>query len=105
MMNPPVLPPFVPVPLAQNVPPGSSMTIPPAEEGPFCFGIDKLICSKLPPVVYLGGAPGSVMEQMMGRVGINVQQTCTALTNVICFMLVFIALLAILGIAFAGLIF
>lgn len=89
------LPPFV----------GGSATIPampPADmpmpkdcgtynQGPFCFGIDKVICEKLPcELEFFGGT-------------IPLWGACGVLLNTLCGVVMAIILLTLLGIAFYGL--
>lgn len=73
--------------------------------GPYCFGIDKYICSALPETIHIGGAKSSLMERYVGGIDIPVWKFCLALTNTLCAMFIVIVLLTVLGIAFAGLVF
>jgi hypothetical protein len=113
MILPNYTPPFG---IPQSTPPfiGSGMVapMPPADQpvgvcqelpGPFCFGLDTLICQSLPKTIHLGGAPSSLMERVVGGVDIPVQLSCCAVLNAICGLTIFVALTAILSIALVGL--
>lgn len=69
--------------------------------GPFCFGLDGAICGNLPRVIHVGPSSG-----MMSSLGfdIPVWGFCGALLNTLCGVMTAIILLALLGIAFSGLI-
>jgi hypothetical protein len=70
-------------------------------QGPFCFGLDAAICGNLPRKIHVGPTSG-----VMSSVGfdIPVWGFCGALLNTLCGVMVAIILLALLGIAFSGLI-
>lgn len=75
----------------------------PYDSGPFCFGLDKLICEQLPAKIHIGPEPRSIMGRYVtSGFDIPVQGMCGVLLNTLCGVIVAIILLTLLGVAFAA---
>jgi hypothetical protein len=98
---PPILGPVPGTPGSPSIIPapqgGVTQAIPPPPEvyspGPYCFGIDKLLCEGLAGV-------------LPGRIGMTAtyQDLCKAVTNLLCILLVLAALAGIIYLGVYGLI-
>jgi len=102
----PMYPPWIMPPVMTEMPPPEEAPagLPePAREypaGPFCFGLDKVICEQLPRSIRIGGADDSYFPGF----DLPLWGFCGVLLNTLCGIMVAIILLTLLSIAFYGLV-
>lgn len=109
---PPWFPPVVTSPMPR-IPAPTGGDLPPTPEqeqaaladgrmypaGPFCFGLDKVICEQLPRQIRIGAAENSMLPGFW----LPLWGFCGVLLNTLCGVLMAIIILTLLGIAFYGL--